>query len=217
LSRALLLGLLGLSFNFVLPVRAARDPMINEGDATCESAAGAAVAIYTLGKKGCPALADNLTRKQYQKPPVTERQAPLRDQFVNYFQYFDWQWSNSLSTTEAVFARARLPFTMIFTSLGIYGATVLRHKNRSAFWLLVLLFAITGPGLVAYMNFKPGFSIGFDAFPNYEMHEVRERDYFFLVSYQVWGLFTGIGVAGLYRLIKEKLEAALPHRHRAHA
>src|SRR5690606_35673750 len=37
LGRALVLVVIGLSFNFVLPVRAELDPVINEGDPACES------------------------------------------------------------------------------------------------------------------------------------------------------------------------------------
>jgi hypothetical protein len=46
LARAAGLVLLGLSFNFVLPLRAARMPVINEGEPTCTSVGGAAVSIY---------------------------------------------------------------------------------------------------------------------------------------------------------------------------
>ncbi|HSH76332.1 MAG TPA: DUF2723 domain-containing protein, partial [Longimicrobiales bacterium] len=45
-GRAATLILLGLSFNFVLPVRSAQDPVINEGEPTCASVLGATVAIY---------------------------------------------------------------------------------------------------------------------------------------------------------------------------
>jgi hypothetical protein len=121
-------------------------------------------------------------------------------QIQNYLQYFDWQWSNGLAAAEPVFAKIRFPFTMAFTSLGIYGASIVRRRDRSLFWLLLLTFLITGPGLLGYMNFKPGFSLGFDLYPDRSMHEVRERDYFFTVSFQMWGLFAGIGVAGLYRM-----------------
>ncbi|MFQ6046638.1 MAG: DUF2723 domain-containing protein [Gemmatimonadales bacterium] len=133
-------------------------------------------------------------------------------QILNYLQYFDWQWSNGLAATEPVFAKVRLPFTMAFSSLGIYGASVLYRRDRSIFWLLVLLFVTTGPGLVGYMNFKPGFSLAWDQYPVIEMHEVRERDYFFTVSFQVWGLLAGIGIAGLYRVLREWLaqRSAMP-------
>ncbi len=192
----------GVSMYAYLYIRAGLGPMINEADpSTWDS------------------LLAVIRREQY--PPRLPTDNPMYPsgpgnpgrtfglmwlQILNYLQYFDWQWSNSLSTTDSVFARARLPFTMVFTSLGIYGATLLRSKDRSIFWLLLLIFLITGPALVGYMNFKPGYSIGFDQYSDFNMHEVRERDYFFLISFQVWGLFTGIGLAGLYRLAREKLE-----------
>ena len=126
-------------------------------------------------------------------------------QILNYLQYFDWQWAMGLDARSSLFALSRLPFTLAFTSLGIYGALVLKRRDRSAFWLLVMIFVITGPALVGYMNFKPGASIGFGQYPSFEMHEVRERDYFFLVSFQVWGLFAGVGIAGLFRSLRDTL------------
>ncbi len=63
----------------------------------------------------------------------------------------------------------------------------------------MLLFLVTGPALVLYMNFKPGFSIGTEQYPSAQDHEVRERDYFFVVSFIVWGLWTGIGAGDLGR------------------
>jgi hypothetical protein len=126
-------------------------------------------------------------------------------QILNYLQYFDWQWAMGLKPNERVFALGRLPFTLVFTSLGIYGASLLRQRDRSAFWLLLSVFVVTGPGLVGYMNFKPGFSLGLEQYPVIDMHEVRERDYFFLVSFQVWGLFAGVGIVGMCRSLRASL------------
>jgi hypothetical protein len=123
-------------------------------------------------------------------------------QIVNYLQYFHWQWANGLAPTQPFFAPVRTPFTLLFTALGIYGASQLWDRDRSAFWLLILLFLVTGPGLMGYMNFKPGYSVAWDHFPSMDMHEVRERDYFFTVSFQTWGLLVGIGLASLYRLLR---------------
>jgi hypothetical protein len=129
-------------------------------------------------------------------------------QIQNYVQYFDWQWANGLAPTEPV-SLVRLPVTVLFTGLGIYGAAQLWERDRSAFWLLMLLFLTTGPGLMGYMNFKPGYSLGWDRFPSIDMHEVRERDYFFTVSFQTWGLFAGIGLACLYRVLRARWQLAV--------
>lgn len=191
----------GVSTYLFLYLRAGLQPFINEADPSTWDA-----------------LLAVIRREQY--PPRLPTDNPIYPsgpnnpgrtlsligfQLLNYLQYFDWQWSNGLAATEPVFARVRLPFTLLFTSLGIYGAAVLRERNRPAFWLLLIIFLTTGPGLVGYMNFKPGFSIAHDVYPDPGMHEVRERDYFFTVSYQMWGIFAGIGIAGLYRSLKEQL------------
>jgi hypothetical protein len=138
----------------------------------------------------------------------TVRSIPLMfRQVQTYLQYFDWQWSNGLAPFEPVFARIRLPFTLAFMSLGVYGAHVLKRRDRSVFWMLLILFLTMSIALVGYMNFKPGYSLSWDLFPVIEMHEVRERDYFFTVSFQVWGLFVGIGLAGLYAALRDRYRA----------
>jgi hypothetical protein len=194
LGRAVVLGALGLSFNFFLPVRAALDPVINEGDATCGSFLGAAAAVFTNGKAGaeCPMLADNLTRKQYQKPPVTERMAPLSSQLDNYFQYFDWQWGRGADPSELP-ATARLPLTLLFTLLGLLGLWAVFRADRGVFVYIAVLVATLTFGLVYYLNFKYGFSLS-PHIADRELHEVRERDYFFVGSFLIWGVLAGIGL-----------------------
>jgi len=148
--------------------------------------------------------------------PLMLRQAQM------YLQYFDWQWANGLAPHDPVFALqtplfsipapggsipvpVRMPFTLAAVSLGVYGALLLHRRDRSVFWFLTLLFLTTGPGLVGYMNFKPGYSLAWDVYPSIEMHEVRERDYFFTVSFQVWGLFVGLGLAGILAWVRDRL------------
>ncbi len=87
--------------------------------------------------------------------------------------------------------------TVIFLFVGIYGA--IRHwmADRKLFWFWLLVFLITGPILNTYMNFKFGYTQFNDVFQDSGMHEVRERDYFFIVSFAFFGFWAGLGLAGL--------------------
>ncbi len=123
-------ALLGLSIHLALPIRAGLDPVINEASPTCPSLPSALGAIVTYGKAGCVALSAALNRTQYDKPPLLPRLAPLSSQITNYLQYFDWQWARALNGTDTVFATIRLPFTMLFTGLGVWGADRARAPEQ---------------------------------------------------------------------------------------
>ena len=202
LVRAALLCIVGLSFNFVLPIRAAQDPVINEGDPTCASTTGAVVAVYTLGKAGCPALASNLTREQYQTPPITERKATFGAQMATYLQYFEWQWARGLDPSELPQV-VRLPFTLLFLTLGIIGLGTTWKVERTVCAYLSVLAATLTVGLVVYLNFRHGYSLhaGLDQ----SMREVRERDYFFVAGFLFWGSLAGLGLARVWHAIASNL------------
>ena len=199
LGRAALLGALGLSFNFVLPIRAEQDPVINEGDPTCESLGGAAVAIYTHGNAGCPMLADNLTRRQYQPPPVTERKAPFSAQMEMWWQYFEWQWARGVDPSEMPFG-PRLPFAMLFLALGGVGLWAAWSSDRVLFAYLAVLAGTLTVALVYYLNFRYGYSLA-PHITDPAMHEVRERDYFFIAGFMLWGSLAGLGLAWTWRVV----------------
>ena len=188
----------GLSIHLYLPIRAGLDPIINEASPTCESLGGALASILTWGMAGCENLSDALQRTQYAKPSVLERMAPLHMQYLHYLQYFDWQWARMLQGTQEAFAVARLPFTLLFAGFGVYGLAEHFRRDRESWWYLVTLFGTLSVGLVFYLNFKYGY---FLSSPTGSLadHEVRERDYFFIVSFSVWGLCAGMGIAALWR------------------
>jgi hypothetical protein len=220
LARAVALVLLGLSFNFVLPVRAARGPVINEGEPTCDSFAGAAAAVYERlipapareigeGLPRCQALADNLARVQYQTPPVTERKAPFAAQLEMYWQYFDWQWSRGIDPGETP-SPARLPFTILFLTLGAAGLWAAWRSDRAIFVYLASLVGLLTLGLVVYLNFRYGYSLA-PEITDPEQHEVRERDYFYVAGFLVWGVLSGLGLAWTWSVLASLVAGARRH------
>lgn len=197
-ASALLLALLGITPYLFLYLRAGQAPPLNEADPSTWDALLAVIrrAQYPV-------------RTPFDDPTVMHGpDNPGRSltiiglQALNYLQYFDWQWARGLPGSIGP-VPLRTVFTVAAFSLGLRGLGVLRRLDRDVWWLLLVLLVVTGPGLMGYMNFKPGASVGWSLFPEPSQHEVRERDYFFLVSFTVWGLLAGLGAstiaAGLRR------------------
>ena len=202
---------LGLSIHLFLPIRSGLGPVINEAQPTCENIGEALGSVVTYGFAGCRDLSEALNRKQYDKPPVSERQAPLASQAGNWLQYFDWQWARSLSPADSTFGRARLPLTVLFIGLGILGILEHYRRDRASWVYFISLLAVLSAGLVYYLNFKYGYSMPLpegdelrrameeaNARTPRDLAEVRERDYFFVVGFSLWGLLAGIGIASLW-------------------
>ncbi|MEJ2218200.1 MAG: hypothetical protein P8099_16445, partial [Gemmatimonadota bacterium] len=190
---------------FFLPIRASQRPVLSEADPACPSAVSAVESVYTGGHAGCVPLSSVLTRRQYGKPPITvdptiypqevrPRSANLiAAQVMNYAQYFDWQWARSVDGHDTLFGGARPLFTLVFLILGLVGLATLRRRDAAGAAYLVVLFGTLSLGLVAYLDFRYGYSTGHGH--GHPMAEVRERDYFFVIGFSVWGLLAGMGIA----------------------
>ncbi|HSG81054.1 MAG TPA: hypothetical protein VLC48_02295, partial [Gemmatimonadota bacterium] len=137
----------------------------------------------------------------------------VRWQFVNFAQYFDWQWARSLNGENTFFAGLRAPFTLVFLLLGLLGAWRHFYADRISWIYFATLFATVSFGLVIYLNFKYGYSVGaMTVGPDGTLvqvprhwREVRERDYFFLISFSFWGVWAGVGLASLWRNFAEAI------------
>ena len=191
---ALVIACVGVTPYLYLYIRSGQNPPINE----------AAPATFD-------ALLEVIRRAQY--PPRTPLDDPtvphgpgnpgrtlglMAIQFADYFVYFSWQWAKSAAFW------IQLAIALMFLGLGIQGCFAQRRADRPAWWLLFLLFMVTGLGLVVYMNFRPGFGRWSDFYPQGSDHEVRERDYFFVVSFIVWGIWAGMGLVLLARALIQR-------------
>jgi hypothetical protein len=207
-ARAVPLAALAMAVLFFLPIRAAQQPLVNQGAPECETAIGAAAAVYTWGAVGCDALSAVLRREQYPERRIladpTDLSLPrapglVAAQFLNWFQYFDWQWARSVKGHDPLLGGARPLVTLLFLVLGLIGARAHWRGDRKGAGLMAVLFLTFSAGLVIYLNFRYGYTIAWDRFPAVDMHEVRERDYFFLLGFSVWGLWAGMGVVAAWR------------------
>jgi hypothetical protein len=188
------LASVGVTTYLILFIRAGHRPMINEADPSSWEAL-----LAVIRRQQYPVRTPLDDPTQLHGPDNPGRTLTLVGlQLLNYVQYFDWQWAMGLKAKIASFPLRTLA-TMAFVSLGVRGMAEQYRNDRASWWLVFLLFLTTGLGLVGYMNFKPGYSIGYEQFPAAGDHEVRERDYFFVVSFIAWGVWAGMGLASTAR------------------
>jgi hypothetical protein len=169
---AVVLALTCLAF---LPLRALWDPLINQGNPA------------TLGS-----LLEVLSRSQYDVAPLFPRRAPVWLQVGNYFQYLDWQFA--LGTAPTVLPSVlRSALGMAFLLLAAAGMRQLDRKGARLRWSAITLILSASIGAVAYLNLRAGPSIGYGIIADDALHEARERDYFFVLSFWTIGLLAGAG------------------------
>ena len=116
-----------------------------------------------------------LIRDQYKPPnPFLVRKAPFVLQFTRHFwDYARDQYSLGVSIE---WVGNLVPY-----AFGWIGLLVQAKRDPRSFALLATTYLITSIGLVFYLNFSAD--------------EVRERDYFFVASFQFYALWIGIGIA----------------------
>jgi len=124
-----------------------------------------------------------------------------------YVQYYGWQYAKDWSE------RARTFFAVLFGLLALAGAVRqwLRDR-RAALAMTALMFTIT-VALVYYLDFKYGYSYH----PGEHLpREVRERDYFFVASFLLWGIWIAIGLGTVVETIAGWVGTRITGRERWH-
>ena len=172
---------LGVSLWAFLLVRAPHFPPINEGEPTTWSA-----------------LREVLNRTQYDKPPLADRQSDFGSQLAMWWGYFNWQWGRDWA------AGVQRVLAVLFGGLGILGAWRQLKADRRAGIAMLALMGTLIPLLVFYLNFK----YRYGTHPTeWTLDEVRERDYFFMCSFALWGVWVAMGLAAAMEWIRGALAA----------
>ena len=191
--------LLGMTPFATQPIRAAHFPAINEGEIT--ACATELRFDCTFAPKTWERFAYHFQRKQYGKPPLADRQAPFTAQVGMWWLYFKWQW---LRDPHGVAPTLQLALAVSFLGLGLWGAAAHRRRDRDSFWYFAPLVCSTTLLLIYYLNFEYGWSqapaLG-DAVPR----EVRDRDYFYIWSFSLWGLWAALGLVAAWERIAASL------------
>ncbi len=181
------------------PIRSAYHPPLNTGEPT--GCMNGLEASCLFSGETVDRFLPNFNRDQYQKPPLSERQAPITAQIGMWWEYFRWQWLRDVEGDSAGLQRA---LAVIFLALGLYGGWVHWRRDRTTFWYFGPLMLTVTLLLIYYMNFKLGWTqgerLGVDDFSR---REVRDRDYFYLWSFSAWGVWAGIGLVAIWRELAE--------------
>lgn len=188
--RSSLAVLIAFSACLIIMLRARQDPALNFSDPRTLQAAWEVIG-----------------RRIYGSFALWPRNAPMWLQLVNFLEYADWQTALSLAPRAAP-AMARTAVTVFFIVLGVIGAVAHCRMDRRSWLAFLVLFLGASLGLVAYLNFYPGYSLGYGILPSDVRHEVRERDYFFVLAFWTWGAWAGIGAVSLARRFGSRATAA---------
>jgi hypothetical protein len=164
----------------ILLVRARHDPALNQGNPS----------TFT-------GLADVIARRQYDVAPMWPRRAPVWIQVATLVQYLDWQvalsWGDGIFTTPQ-----RVLTTILYLALGAAGWRAMKRDTPRVAAALGVLLVCGSLGVCVYLNLKAGATIGYGFVPG-DAHEARERDYFYVLGFWVWGMLAGYGAVALAR------------------
>lgn len=201
LAGLILLGLVG-TVHFYLMVRAGLNPPINECDpSTWDSFIGVLKREQYEPMRLFPRKTQFFTESDYFAYIYNQEGVPARgllvglwEQIKFYIRYLGWQW------------RWETLIGLLPIGLGLYGAYEHYKRDRKSFLLIASSFLLASLGLVFYLNLKYSPSDPRILDPNspIKFAEVRERDYFFGLSFVLYAVFIGVGMGGILERLSRR-------------
>ena len=187
--------LIGMTPFATQPIRAAYQPLINEGEPTaCRQGLEFGC---TFSKGTYEAFKYNFNREQYGKPALNQRNAPFVAQVGMWWLYFKWQW---LRDPYAEHQTAQAMLASLFLVLGLLGGWVHWRRDKQSFLFFgPLMFTLTLL-LIFYLNFRYGASQSPELGDSVD-REVRDRDYFYLWSFSAWSVWAALGLVFVWESI----------------
>lgn len=91
--------------------------------------------------------------------------------------------------------KARNRYYMLPLLLGLIGLLYHYSRHRKDFWVVMVLFIMTGIAIVVYLN----------QYPN----QPRERDYAYAGSFYAFAIWIGLGVLAVYEGLKKSIPGSL--------
>jgi hypothetical protein len=88
--------------------------------------------------------------------------------------------------------KAHNRYYMLPLLLGLAGLIFQYLRNRKDFWIVTLLFVLTGIAIVVYLNQTP--------------YQPRERDYAYAGSFYAFSIWIGLGVLALYQGVRKAFD-----------
>ena len=90
--------------------------------------------------------------------------------------------------------KAHNRYYMLPLILGLAGLFFHYYRNRKDFWVVSLLFVLTGIAIVVYLNQTP--------------NQPRERDYAYAGSFYAFSIWVGLGVMALFEAVRKAINNA---------
>ena len=99
-------------------------------------------------------------------------------------------------TSEMLNSPSRNVYYMLPLILGLIGLIYQVSRDSKNFWVVTLLFVLTGIAIVVYLNQYP--------------LQPRERDYSYVGSFYAFSIWIGLGVMAIYEGLKRYSKGVLP-------